>query len=322
MAAAPLAALPTQSAIQSKPCTPACRTALSPRLATVLRCRDCSEHGAGPSPLLLATVASRAARRALLQSPGAYGDAAGAAAAAAAADPWGTAGGYYDPYGPGYIPGFINIDISQQYGRHVDVGPVAVDLTNDYAGFAISNAVGVGVARSGEGFDVQLGNGNIMDLSVTKSAGFGLWLLNGLVNINIGPDGRWNVVTNAATTAAAVTAASTAAAADVTVQGIQDAASRAATAASLSPGGAAASASSGGSSAPGALQQAAAAAGSGGPSSGGGGGGSGSGSAAAGASSAARKPCDGGTVVKVEGNRYTCKYKLGAAGSAAGSSSA
>lgn len=32
-----------------------------------------------------------------------------------------------------------------------------------------------------------------MDLSVTKDSGFGLWLLNGLVNINIGPDGRWNM---------------------------------------------------------------------------------------------------------------------------------
>jgi hypothetical protein len=297
----------------------------------VLGCRECPVSGVA----LAAAAASRAGRRALLQAPGAYGDVAGGGGAAAA-DPWGTAGGYYDPYGPGYIPGFINIDISQEYGRHVDVGPVAVDLTADYAGFAVSNAFGVGVARSGEGFDVQLGNGNIMDLSVTRSAGFGLWLLNGLVNINIGPDGRWNVATAAAANAAAASAASAAAAGAVTVQGLQDAASRAATAAAVAPLGSASGSSSGGagsvsgsggvasvaskwaaatvgsapSGAPTASTAATAASGTvaaaatGAAVSG----------AAAGTKSGARKPCEGGVVVKVEGTRYMCKYKLPASG--------
>jgi hypothetical protein len=85
--------------------------------------------------------------RALLQSPGAYGD----AYTANAADPWGTASGYYDPYGAGYVPGFVNVDVSKQYGTHLDVGPVAFDLTTDYAGLALGPLAGVGVARDGRG---------------------------------------------------------------------------------------------------------------------------------------------------------------------------
>lgn len=89
------------------------------------------------------------AGRSLLQSPGAFGD--DNAYNSFYGDPWGTANGYYDPYGPGYIPGFINVDISKQYGTHLDFGPAAVDITNDYAGFAIGGAVGAGWARDGRG---------------------------------------------------------------------------------------------------------------------------------------------------------------------------
>jgi hypothetical protein len=41
--------------------------------------------------------------RQLLQSPGAAGDINGFNSFYG--DPWGTANGYYDPQGPGYIPG-------------------------------------------------------------------------------------------------------------------------------------------------------------------------------------------------------------------------
>lgn len=93
----------------------------------------------------------RAARtsRALLQSPGAYADPG--AFNNYYGDPWGTSGGYYDPYGPGYIPGFINVDVSQEYGSHFDFGPVAVDMTQDFSGFSVGGAVGAGWAKDGRG---------------------------------------------------------------------------------------------------------------------------------------------------------------------------
>jgi len=235
----------------------------------------------------------RSSGRSLLQSPGAYGD---VAYTANAADPWGTASGYYDPYGPGYVPGFVNIDISQQYGTHVDLGPVAVDLTTDYAGFALGSLAGLGIARDGRGFDVQLGNGNIMDLSVSKGAGFGLWLFNGLVNINVGPDGRWSVVPSASSSTA------------VTVQGIQDAAAVKATATSSAPSAAAAAAKAAANStastpnapAPAAVEVAK------GP--------------APSPSPAVRKPCEGGTVVKVEGELLLGSWCVGAGCRQAGGS--
>ncbi|KIY95457.1 hypothetical protein MNEG_12504 [Monoraphidium neglectum] len=164
--------------------------------------------------------------RQLLQSPGAAGDLNGFNSFYG--DPWGTANGYYDPQGPGYIPGFINVDVSKEYGAHFDFGPVAVDLTQDFAGFTVGNAVGAGYARDGRGYNVQLGGGNIMDLSVNKGSGFGLWLLNGLVNINIGADGRWNVVPSAGAGGFGVKSAGAGAGPvdpnqAVTVQGMQEA---------------------------------------------------------------------------------------------------
>jgi hypothetical protein len=48
-------------------------------------------------------------------------------------------------------PGFINVDVSKEYGAHFDFGPVAVDLTQDFAGFTVGNAVGAGYARDGRG---------------------------------------------------------------------------------------------------------------------------------------------------------------------------
>lgn len=67
-------------------------------------------------------------------------------------------------------------------------------------------------------YNVQVGNGNVMDLSVTKDAGFGLWLFNGLVNVNIGPDGRWNMAPSAAAGGYGIASES----GPVTVQGMQD----------------------------------------------------------------------------------------------------
>lgn len=239
-------------------------------------------------------------RRALLQAPGAYGDNP-AAYTDNSLDPWGTAGGYYDPYGPGYIPGFVNVDVSKQYGTHVDVGPVAVDLTQDYAGLALGALAGVGVARDGRGFDVQLGNGNIMDFSVTKGAGFGLWLLNGLVNINIGPDGRWNAVASASTSGGVVSAAAT----NSTVQGMQDAAAAAMTAASADPAAAAAAAAAAGAlpapaaSPPAAAVAAPAVAAAAAPA-------AAAAAAGGGVITVGRKPCEGGVVVKVEGEGPHC----------------
>jgi hypothetical protein len=49
------------------------------------------------------------------------------------------------------VPGFINVDVSKEYGTHFDFGPVAVDLTEDFAGFALGAAAAAGVARDGGG---------------------------------------------------------------------------------------------------------------------------------------------------------------------------
>jgi hypothetical protein len=104
-------------------------------------------------------------------------------------DPYGI--GYYDPYTAGVTPGFVNVDLNRETGLHVDVGTVAVDVSADknYYGLGVGNLVGVGAAKD-RGWNLQLGGGNILDVSVTKDAGLGLWLLNGLANIQIGPDGR------------------------------------------------------------------------------------------------------------------------------------
>lgn len=104
-------------------------------------------------------------------------------------DPYGI--GYYDPYQAGVTPGFVNVDLNRETGLHVDVGTVAVDVSADknYYGLGVGNLVGVGAAKD-RGWNLQIGGGNILDVSVTKDAGLGLWLLNGLANIQIGPDGR------------------------------------------------------------------------------------------------------------------------------------
>ena len=104
-------------------------------------------------------------------------------------DPYGI--GYYDPYQAGVTPGFVNVDLNRETGLHVDVGTVAVDVSADknYYGLGVGNLVGVGAAKD-RGWNLQLGGGSILDVSVTKDAGLGLWLLNGLANIQIGPDGR------------------------------------------------------------------------------------------------------------------------------------
>lgn len=104
-------------------------------------------------------------------------------------DPYGI--GYYDPYQAGVTPGFLNVDLNRETGLHVDVGTVAVDVSADknYYGVGVGNLVGMGAAKD-RGWNLQLGGGNILDVSVTKDAGLGLWLLNGLANIQIGPDGR------------------------------------------------------------------------------------------------------------------------------------
>jgi hypothetical protein len=104
-------------------------------------------------------------------------------------DPYGI--GYYDPYQAGVTPGLFNVDLNRETGLHVDVGTVAMDISADknYYGLGVGNLFGIGAAKD-RGWNMQVGGGNIMDVSVTKDAGLGLWLLNGLANIQIGPDGR------------------------------------------------------------------------------------------------------------------------------------
>jgi hypothetical protein len=103
-------------------------------------------------------------------------------------DPYGI--GFTDPYQAGVTPGFINLDINRETGLHLGVGTVAVDVSADknYVGFGVGNIIGVGAARD-RGWNLQLGGGNVLDASVTKDAGLGLWILDGLVNVQIGPDG-------------------------------------------------------------------------------------------------------------------------------------
>eukprot|EP00775_Hariotina_reticulata_P009682 gene9682-9840_t len=94
----------------------------------------------------------------------------------------------YDPYGIGYnevyqagvTPGFVNLDINRETGLHLGVGTVAVDVSADknYVGFGVGNLLGVGAARD-RGWNLQLGGGNVLDASVTKDAGLGLWILDG-----------------------------------------------------------------------------------------------------------------------------------------------
>jgi hypothetical protein len=105
----------------------------------------------------------------------------------------------YDPYAGGVTPGLINVDVNAVTGTHLDAGGLAVDISADqnYIGFSLGNIFGVGIARD-RGYDIQLGGGNLADISVTKDAGIGLWLLNGLVNLNYMPGGGWSLGTVAA----------------------------------------------------------------------------------------------------------------------------
>jgi hypothetical protein len=104
-----------------------------------------------------------------------------------------------DLYSGGVTPGLVNIDQNPVTGTHLDAAGVSVDVSADknYIGFAAGNIFGVGIARD-RGFNVQIGGGNILDASVTKDAGIGLWILDGLININIMPDGTWSFGTVAA----------------------------------------------------------------------------------------------------------------------------
>jgi hypothetical protein len=105
----------------------------------------------------------------------------------------------YDPYAGGVTPGFMNIDVNAVTGTHFDAGGVAVDISADqhYIGVSLDNAFGVGIARD-RGYNIQIGGGNLAHISVTKDAGIGLWLLNGLINLNYMPGGGWSMGTMAA----------------------------------------------------------------------------------------------------------------------------
>jgi hypothetical protein len=105
----------------------------------------------------------------------------------------------YDPYAGGVAPGFVNVDVNGVTGTHFDAGGLAVDVSADqnYIGFSLGNVLGVGIARD-RGYNIQLGGGNLADISVTKDAGIGLWLLNGLINLNYMPGGGWSLGTMAA----------------------------------------------------------------------------------------------------------------------------
>ncbi|WIA31912.1 hypothetical protein OEZ86_002772 [Tetradesmus obliquus] len=105
----------------------------------------------------------------------------------------------YDPYAGGVTPGLINVDVNAVTGTHLDAAGVAIDISADqnYIGFSLGKLFGVGIARD-RGYDIQIGGGNLADISVTKDAGIGLWLLNGLVNLNYMPGGGWSLGTMAA----------------------------------------------------------------------------------------------------------------------------
>jgi hypothetical protein len=107
--------------------------------------------------------------------------------------------GTYDPYAGGVTPGLVNVDVNGVTGTHFDAAGLAFDMSADqnYIGFSIGNIFGVGIARD-RGYDIQIGGGNLADISVTKDAGIGLWLLNGLVNLNYMPGGGWSLGTVAA----------------------------------------------------------------------------------------------------------------------------
>eukprot|EP00878_Enallax_costatus_P005061 GHUV01005321.1.p1 GENE.GHUV01005321.1~~GHUV01005321.1.p1 ORF type:complete len:427 (+),score=144.24 GHUV01005321.1:504-1784(+) len=114
-----------------------------------------------------------------------------------------------NPYAGGVTPGLINIDSNAQTGFHVDVGGVALDFSADgnYMGAALGDLVGVGIARD-RGYTIQLGGGNLLDLSVTKDAGLGIWFVNGLLNLNIDANGMWRLTTAASPGTIAETVAS------------------------------------------------------------------------------------------------------------------
>lgn len=82
-------------------------------------------------------------------------------------DPYGY--GYYDPYSAGVTPGFVNVDVNRETGLHMDVGHVAVDVSADknYVGLGVGTLFGVGAARD-RGWNLQLGDGKVLDASVTK----------------------------------------------------------------------------------------------------------------------------------------------------------
>jgi hypothetical protein len=102
-------------------------------------------------------------------------------------DPYGY--GDFNPYSAGQQPGFVNVDINRETGTHFSIGGVTVDQSADgnYFGFGLGDLFGFGVSKD-RGYNVQLGGGSLMDLSVTRDAGLGLWILDGLININLGPN--------------------------------------------------------------------------------------------------------------------------------------
>jgi hypothetical protein len=126
---------------------------------SLTRCRCVAELGQGQSRKLMQT----------LFDPYGYGD--------------------FNPYGAGQQPGFVNVDINRETGAHFSIGGVTVDKSADgnYFGFGIGDLFGFGVSKD-RGYNVQLGGGSLMDLSVTRDAGLGLWILDGLININLGPN--------------------------------------------------------------------------------------------------------------------------------------
>ncbi|WIA11689.1 hypothetical protein OEZ85_011786 [Tetradesmus obliquus] len=106
-------------------------------------------------------------------------------------DPYGYT--YYDPYVAGVTPGFVNLDLNRETGLHLGVGDAVIDVSADknYVGFGLGQALGFGKAKD-RGWNLQLGGGNVLDVSLTRDAGLGLWALDGLLNVNIGPDNKDN----------------------------------------------------------------------------------------------------------------------------------
>lgn len=84
------------------------------------------------------------------------------------------------------------MDVNPLAGYHLDAAGVSLDVSADknYLGLGIGSLLGIGIARD-RGWNLQLGGGNILDASVTRDAGLGLWILDGLVNIQIMPNGSW-----------------------------------------------------------------------------------------------------------------------------------